>query len=127
MTAQPQVFIVEDDELLAAALSIQIETLGSTVVGVTDNAESAAGEVLARRPELVIMDLNLAGTGTGLDAARSIREHYKVPIIFYTARGDIVLRDEVARMGNAQLLQKPVPDEALHQALASFLTGTTAG
>jgi FixJ family two-component response regulator len=48
-----------------------------------------------------------------LDAARAIREHYEVPIIFYTARGDLVLRDEVPRMGNAQLLQKPVPDEAL--------------
>lgn len=122
MTAQPHVFIVEDDELLATALSVQIEMLGYTVVGIADNAESAVGAVLARRPELIIMDINLAGAGTGLDAARSIRERYEVPIIFYTARGDVVLRDEVARMGNAKLLQKPVPDEALHEALASFFS-----
>jgi DNA-binding NarL/FixJ family response regulator len=100
--------------------------LGYTVVGIADNAERAAGEVLERRPALVIMDMNLARNWTGLDAARAIREHYEVPIIFYTARGDLVLREEVARMGNAQLLQKPVPDEALHQTLASFLTGPAA-
>ena len=100
--------------------------LGYTVVGIADNAERAAGEVLERRPALVIMDMNLAATGTDLDGARAIREHYEVLIIFYTARGDLVLGDEVARMGNAQLQQKPVPDEALQQSLASFLTGPTA-
>jgi DNA-binding response OmpR family regulator len=117
----PHVFIVEDDELLAAALSVQIEMLGYTVGGIANNAEGAVDTVLARRPELVIMDINLSGAGTGLDAARAIRERYEVPIIFYTARGDVVLRNEIARMGNAKLLQKPVPDEALHEALASFL------
>lgn len=121
MTAHRDVFIVEDDELLATALSLQIEMLGYTVVGIADNADSAVGAVLAQRPGLVIMDVNLAGAGTGLDAARAIRERYEVPFIFYTARGDAGLRGEVARLGNALLLQKPVPDEALHEALAKFL------
>jgi CheY-like chemotaxis protein len=115
------VFIVEDDQLLASAISLQVETLGYRVAGTADTAEDAVDAVLARPPRIVIMDINLTGTGTGLDAARAIRQQCEVPIVFYTAYGDAVVREQIARMGNARLLQKPVPDEALDEALASSL------
>jgi CheY-like chemotaxis protein len=120
--AQPDVFIVEDDQLLASALAVQIETLGYRVAGTADTAEDAVDAVLARPPRVVIMDINLIGRATGLDAARAIRQRCEVPIIFYTAYGDPAVRQQVAQMGNAQLLQKPVPDNALHDALADSLS-----
>ena len=89
MDALPaHVFIVEDDQLLASALSAQVETLGYRVAGTAHTAEEAVRGVLRSRPELVIMDLRLTGFGTGLDAARSIRENLEVPIIFYTAHSN---------------------------------------
>jgi len=71
---------------------------------------------------VVIMDYQLTGWATGLDAARSIRQNLEVPIIFYTAHGDDrALRHEVATMGNAQLLQKPAPEHTLMAALSCVL------
>jgi CheY-like chemotaxis protein len=65
------------------------------------------------------MDMRLGGWMTGLDAARSIRRDFQVPIIFYTAHGgDSALKHEVAIMGNAQLLQKPAPEDTLMAALS---------
>jgi len=116
------VFIVEDDELLASALSAQVETLGYRVAGTADTAEEAVRGVLRSRPAVVIMDLRLAGFGTGLDAARSIRENSAVPIIFYTAHSnDNALQQEAARMSNAQVLQKPVPEQILLAAITGML------
>jgi len=116
------VFIVEDDELLASALSAQVETLGYRVAGTPDTAEDAVRGVLRSRPAVVIMDLRLAGFGTVLDAARSIRENSAVPIIFYTAHSnDNALQQEAASMSNAQVLQKPVPEQILLAAITGML------
>jgi CheY-like chemotaxis protein len=116
------VFIVEDDQLLATALSAQVETLGHRVAGTANTGEEAVRAVLQSRPQVVIMDMRLAGWMTGLDAAKSIRRDLEVPIIFYTAHGgDSVLKHEVACMGNAQLLQKPVQEQTLIAALTGVL------
>jgi DNA-binding response OmpR family regulator len=116
------VFIVEDDQLLASALSAQVEMLGYRVAGMAKTAEEAVRGVLQSQPEVVIMDLRLTGWATGLDAARSIRRDSEVPIIFYTAHGsDNALQQEVATMGNAQLLQKPAQEQTLLAALSGVL------
>jgi DNA-binding response OmpR family regulator len=116
------VFIVEDDQLLASALSAQVEMLGYRVAGTANTAEDAVRGVLQARPQVVIMDLRLTGYSTGLDAARSIRKDLEVPIIFYTAHGnDNALAREVATMGNAQLLQKPAQEQTLLAAITGVL------
>jgi len=116
------VFIVEDDQLLASALSAQVEMLGYRVAGMANTAEDAVRGVLQAKPQVVIMDLRLTGYATGLDAARSIRQNLEVPIIFYTAHGnDNALKQEVASMGNAQLLQKPAQEQTLLAAIAGVL------
>jgi len=120
--ASAHVFIVEDDQLLATALSAQVEMLGYRVAGTAHTGEDAVRGVLQSKPEVVIMDMRLAGWMTGLDAAKSIRRDLEVPIIFYTAHGgDSALKQEVATMGNALLLQKP----ALEQTLLAALAGST--
>jgi DNA-binding response OmpR family regulator len=116
------VFIVEDDQLLATALSAQVEMLGYRIAGMANTGEDAVRGVLQSRPQVVIMDMRLGGWMTGLDAARSIRRDLEVPIIFYTAHGsDCALKREVATMGNAQLLQKPAQEQTLVAALTALL------
>ena len=116
------VFIVEDDQLLATALSAQVEMLGYCVAGMANTGEDAVRGVLQSKPQVVIMDMRLGGWMTGLDAAKSIRRALEVPIIFYTAHGgDSELKHEVASMGNAQLLQKPAQENTLIAALAGVL------
>jgi len=122
VATKPDVFIVEDDQLLVSALSLQVEMLGFRVAGTADTAACAVDAVLACPPRVVIMDINLIGKATGLDAAKAIRQQCEVPIIFYSAYGDAAVREQIARMGNAQLLQKPAPDEALNEALADSLS-----
>jgi CheY-like chemotaxis protein len=121
-TSSADVFIVEDDQLLATALSAQVEMLGYRIAGMADSGESAVRGVLQSKPQVVIMDMRLSGWMTGLDAAKSIRRDLEVPIIFYTAHGgDSLLKQEVATIGNAQLLQKPAQEQTLLAALSGML------
>jgi CheY-like chemotaxis protein len=113
--------IVEDDELLASALSMQVEMLGYSVVASVKSADEAVRIVLSRTPDVIIMDVNLGPGGSGLDAASSIRQQLRVPIIFYTAYGDQAFRARVSLLENVQVLQKPVPEAALQAALIALV------
>ena len=117
MPEQSTVFIVEDDQLLASALSVQLEMLRYSVNGIASSAQAAVEGVMRLRPAIVIMDVNLEAGSSGLDAARSIREHRDVPIIFYSAYGDEPFRLRVATLSNTQVLEKPVSEDDLDRAL----------
>ncbi len=117
------VFIVEDDQLLASALSVQIEMMGYSVIGIASSEHAAVEAVLRLRPAILVMDVNLEAGGSGLEAALTIRRRHDVPIIFYTAYGDEHFRQQIATLSNTQLLQKPASDEAFEQALESASRG----
>ena len=58
MEAPPaHVFIVEDDLLLASALSAQVEMLGYRIAGMANTAEDAVRGVLQSQPQVVIMGI----------------------------------------------------------------------
>jgi two-component system, response regulator PdtaR len=118
----PDIVVVEDDALLAWALSAQLEDLGYRVIGTAATAEQAVASVLGLAPDIVLMDIRLAGEGTGLDAARRIRELSDVPILFCSSYADVPgTADEVQAVGNALLTGKPVTGAELRRRLADLL------
>ena len=116
------IFIVEDDALLAWALSAAVEDLGYRVAGTAASAERAVPAVLEAAPMAVIMDIRLAGHLTGLDAARAIRARSNVPILFCTAYADVPdVVQEAKAIGRTWLLGKPVSETALQEVLTLLL------
>ncbi len=116
------IFIVEDDALLAWALSAAVEDLGYRVAGTAASAERSVPAVLAAAPMAVIMDIRLAGHLTGLDAARAIRARSNVPILFCTAYADVPeVVQEAKAIGRTWLLGKPVSETDLQEVLTLLL------
>ena len=71
-TAPMQVFLVEDSALIRERLVALLESVpGARVCGQADNAEAAVREILAVRPDVVVLDLALA-KGTGFDVLRAV-------------------------------------------------------
>jgi len=113
--------IVEDEVILAMALTLMLEGWGHQVVGTADREASAVALVEATRPDAVLMDIRLGCRESGLTAARLIRRTSDVPILFCTAyAGHAPLQAEVDALGNAHLVGKPVDEERLE----SLLRGT---
>ena len=86
--ANAKVLIVEDEAIVAADLRAKLKRLGYTVVGTASQGESAIQLAAAERPNLVLMDILLAGDMDGIEAADRIRKQYHIPIVFLTAHSD---------------------------------------
>ncbi len=78
-------FIVEDENIVALDMQKRLEKLGYLVAGIAATGEEAVERVLALRPELVLMDIKLAGKMDGIEAAEKILQTYSVPIVYITA------------------------------------------
>ena len=67
-----QIFIVEDSPAVRARLVEMLrEVPGAEVVGAAADAKAAIGQILAARPDVVVLDVNLA-EGSGFDVLRAV-------------------------------------------------------
>jgi two-component system, sensor histidine kinase and response regulator len=95
---KPRILIVEDEAIVALDLQSQLVELGYEPVGHVTHGEQAialAGELL---PDLVLMDVQLAGDMDGISAARTIRAQFGLPVVFLTAyaSGETLARAKLA-------------------------------
>ncbi len=83
--ARARILIVEDEIVVARDIQLQLVEMGYVVVGHTTRGEDAIPLTGQLRPDLVLMDIQLAGDMDGVCAAQAIRDQYGVPVIFLTA------------------------------------------
>jgi DNA-binding NarL/FixJ family response regulator len=107
------VLIVEDEALIAMALTAEIEGMGLEVCGTATTARRAVELAERHRPRLVLMDVRLSGDPDGVAAALEMhRRGVAAPIVYVTGSRE---PQTVARIRDdhpAALLFKPVlPDE----------------
>ncbi len=80
----PAILIIEDEAELVKVLRSYLEQAGFTVF-TASRGDTGLSTWEHKRPDLVILDLNLPGMD-GLDVARAIRRKMYTPIIMLTAR-----------------------------------------
>jgi len=80
----PTILIIEDEPDLVKVLRSYLEQSGYTVL-TAYRGDSGLSTWEHKRPDLVILDLNLPGLD-GLDVAREIRRKSETPILMLTAR-----------------------------------------
>ena len=83
-----RILIVEDEAVTALDLKRELSALGYEVVGIADNASDAALSAASLRPDLVLMDIHLAGSVDGIVTACAIRGSDDLPVVFLTAHAD---------------------------------------
>ncbi len=80
-----RILIVEDEEGIAIHLSFLLTRMGYSPQEPIAYGEKAVEQAAELHPDLVLMDINLAGKMNGLEAARLIHEKYDIPSIFLSA------------------------------------------
>ncbi|MDR3415517.1 MAG: response regulator [Nevskia sp.] len=102
----PLIFVVDDDAELRGMLQQYLGRQGLEVVGLP-SADDLLRRLPRRRPDLVVLDLMMPGTG-GLEALRKLRaDSDDIPLILLTARSDDVDRIIGLEMGADDYLGKP--------------------
>jgi DNA-binding NarL/FixJ family response regulator len=85
-----KLLLVEDNPRLREALKIGFEKTGQVLVcGNTDNGESAVEMGIQANPDAVLMDVRLAGSLNGIQAATALRREIpRLPVVFYSIQDD---------------------------------------
>ncbi|MEI7856163.1 MAG: response regulator, partial [Methanomicrobiales archaeon] len=86
-----RVFIVEDEVIVADDLAETLKSLGYQIAGTAKSGEQAIDKVSETRPDLVLMDIHLAGKIDGVQAAGDIHKSCDIPVIYLTAYADQAL------------------------------------
>ncbi|MEQ1571001.1 MAG: response regulator transcription factor [Myxococcota bacterium] len=101
-----RLLLVEDDARSASLLAAFLERRGIRVTVAAD-LERARLELRHRPPDVVVLDLMLAG-GSGLDLLRAVRERGDLPVLVVSALGEESDRVLGLELGADDYLVKPV-------------------
>jgi DNA-binding NarL/FixJ family response regulator len=120
--APVKVVIFEDEFLLANDLKRLISPFNYEVTGIFRRAEDglqymADIEKDEDFPDIVLMDISLAGKMNGVEAAEIIAQKYNIALVFLTGMGQVELIEETFTGKPYALLNKPVD---IKQALISI-------
>ncbi len=79
------ILIVEDEAIIAEDLAGKIRNMGYEVAGRTATGEEGLELARQHMPDLVLMDIRLAGAMDGIEAAQRIQNECKLPVLILTA------------------------------------------
>jgi len=103
-----RVLIVDDDFLVADGLESFLLSCGHEVCGKARSADAALYMAKILRPQVVFMDVRLAGSRDGVEAAEMILGEHACRVVFLTAYGDPTMVDRIrTAVPAAAVLNKP--------------------
>ena len=112
-----KILIIEDEGLIAFAMSELLEHMGFQVIETL-----YAGEYVlpllekSDKPDLILIDIGLAGSIDGIETARLIRQKFSIPLIFITAYRSEEIFERLREFVLYQVIHKPFSnDDLLYQ------------
>jgi DNA-directed RNA polymerase specialized sigma24 family protein len=114
-----QVLIIEDEPIIAMDLETLMESLGHTVTGIARTEREALQLAAAKRPGLVLADIQLADGSSGIDAVNKMLGNFEVPVIFITAFPERLLTG--VKPEPAFLITKPFMPEMVKAVVSQAL------
>jgi len=121
MSGKIKLLIVEDEYLVAFHLQEQLRHLGYDVGQLVATGEEAINHVEQEHPDIILMDMHLAGEMDGVQAAQKIRSRYEIPIIFLTGYASEEVKDRVGELISVTYLVKPVTPPEIEAAIKLVL------
>jgi AmiR/NasT family two-component response regulator len=115
------VLICEDEGLTVMALRRTLVRAGYVVIGEEGDGERAVALAKQLQPDLILMDVGLTGSLSGIEAARQILQEQTVPIIALTAYSDDTHYTAALEAGVCGYLVKPFTSEQLIPAIEAAL------
>lgn len=112
MTAEPVIFVVDDDEAVRRALASAGTLLGRGVRSFASAAEFLAA-YSPDQPGCLVLDIKMPGM-TGLELQRKLADDgAAIPIIMISGHADVRIAVEAMTLGAVTLLEKPFRLEEL--------------
>lgn len=112
-----RILVVEDEVFVRFDIERELRAGGYDVVGAVDTAHAAIAIADQERPDLVLMDVRLAGSRDGVSAALEIWQRFQIPCLFVSANLDAQTKQRAAASQPWGFLAKPFSGPELLAAI----------
>ncbi len=119
--ARTKILIAEDDAIVALDLQGMVARLGYDVVAIVDNGHAAVAAAGRFLPDIILLDMQLAGGMDGIEVARKINEKSSIPVIFCISSPDLSALFRAKDISYAGYLLKPISPDSLATTLDTVL------
>jgi len=116
-TKRAKILIVEDEMIVAEDVKKTLQKLGYTVCAVVSSGDDAVKRAEKDNPNLVLMDIVLKGSTTGIEAANQICTRFEIPVVYLTAYADKKTLERAKITDPYGYILKPFGDRELHSII----------
>lgn len=116
-----KILIVEDELIIAEDVKNMLTHMEYDVIDVAMDYDEAITILKDKKPDLILLDVNLNSHKDGIDLAELINEKYKIPFIFTTSYSDSLTLNRAKNTHPINYLVKPFKKEQLFSTIEMAL------
>ena len=120
--ANINVFIVEDESVIALDIQMCLEKKGYNVLGIASNSVDALKKIEETDPDIILMDIMIKGDVDGIETAKKVLELKQIPIVFLTAYADQKTIERAKDANPYGYILKPFKEIDLHTTIEIALS-----
>lgn len=123
-----KILIVEDEMIIGANISLQLQKLGYEVTGLIPRGEDVLSHITENKPDIILLDIQLKGELDGIETAKLVQKEFDIPIIYLTANSDDAHFERAKPTQPKAFISKPFKKLDLQRAIELTTDGlpTTA-
>jgi DNA-binding NarL/FixJ family response regulator len=119
------ILIIEDELLISEDIKEICSGANHTVLDVAYSSGQAIILLNEKRPDLILLDINLGGEIDGIELARYIDEKIGVPYIFITSFSDMITLEKIKKCNSVGYIVKPFSQDQLISSITLGLNTTS--
>jgi DNA-binding LytR/AlgR family response regulator len=108
-----RILIVEDKSVIAEGLAATLETAGYSILGKAVSGEEAVTLIEKEIPDIILMDIHLAGKLDGIQTVEQINKKNNIPVIYLTDFHDQETINRAKHTNPKAYLRKPYQEKDL--------------
>lgn len=112
-----RIFFVEDDDIVASVIEWRLNKLGYSVCGSAKNGVDAITLIKEKKPDLILLDIELKGPMDGIEMGELLSTQTKIPFIYLTAHTEDSILKRAKNTGSRGFVKKPFSDDDLRVAI----------
>ncbi len=112
-----KILIIEDDMIIQLFISKVLKNAGFEIAGAGRSCKQALELVAKSTPDLILMDIGIAGDKDGIETAELINKDYDIPILFMTGNSDSTTTERARATNPVDILLKPIDEGRLKNKL----------
>ncbi len=121
MSGKKKILVAEDEMILARSICRELERFGYISLGPVHDAGKVAEIALNEKPDLILMDRDLAGHSGGKEALKQIESKLSVPVVYIADLSDQKALERANVSEPCDYLYKPFREEEIGSTIERAL------